>query len=93
MEGISLQDIIAMQHEGAGLIARAEESGSEGCYVEVARYKNRTCCRYCFFKCFGGEILDEMNSRETAECIARVINNAGNTQLSSLIHHLPDYKS
>ena len=56
---------------------RAENSGSEGCYVEVARW-NWDACRwqkFAFLKCLGGELGgdSDLNGEQTAAWIVRVL--------------------
>jgi hypothetical protein len=59
-----------------GLFARAEESGAEACYVEVAKWNphSRRYERFCFIKLFGGEIWQDMDDRSTATRLAAIIN-------------------
>ena len=77
---LTLADVLEVQTQDDSLIARAEFSGSEGCYVEVCRWdeKARRFGRYAFLKCFGGEIgehTDELKTaRGTALEIATAIN-------------------
>ncbi len=56
-ERISREQLLAEQHRDGMLFARAEESGSEGCYVEVARwYEARWRWeRYAFLKFLNGD--------------------------------------
>jgi hypothetical protein len=80
------------QAKETGLLARAEDSGCEGCYVEVARWNDdaRQWQRYAFLKCFGGEDGIDGSSRETADRIAAAIN-APAGRYASLIHNMPNY--
>ena len=63
-----LLDLLEVQTQDDSLIARAEFSGSEGCYVEVCRWdeKARRFGRYAFLKCFGGEIGEHTDELKTA---------------------------
>jgi hypothetical protein len=90
------------------IVARAEDSGCEGCYVEVARWKQGKDChtgtwhRYCFHKLFGGEDLhpdtqdhatkEEMTSYATAGRIAARINRQAGTERLALIHGFPNWE-
>jgi hypothetical protein len=78
--GLTLDEILKIAADHS-LVARAENSGSEGCYVEVARWTDATGYRYdaktgrldktgewqrfAHMKCFGGEDLTE-EVRESA---------------------------
>ena len=74
------------------VFARAEESGCEGMYVEVAKWneKNKQWQRYAFFKFLGGEIGDDLSCEEEARIVAEMINKGRDSE--SFIHNLPDYK-
>ena len=67
-----------------GLLARTEKSGSEGFYVEVARwnYTIQAYQRFCFLKLFEQSAADE---------ITNAINNHFCSDLCALIHSLPNY--
>jgi hypothetical protein len=76
------------------LFARAEHSGSEGCYVEVARWsgKHNTWCRFAHFKCFGGEVrTDKLGAEEAASRIADSINKWHQSHPLPIIYHLPNF--
>ena len=102
---IEIDALVSLATEG-GVIALAEDSGNEGCYVEVARWKDGAdChsgqwCRFAFLKCFGGEDVSgdiepfgkaTNDSRATAQRIAAIINDK-RPYLANLIHRLPNYK-
>lgn len=102
LRGISFEELLEISKDGS-ILARAEDSGSEGCYVEVARWKQGSdChsgdwCRYAFEKVFGGEDLKlehqtagpEVSAHATAERIAARINAASGNAHIALIHHMP----
>lgn len=65
--GPTIEELLAIAKDGA-LFARAEESGCEGCHVEVARWRQGDDChtgqwmRFAFNKVFGGEdVYDPKN--------------------------------
>lgn len=93
--GVSFEELLEQAKQDGMLLARAEESGCEGCYVEVARWNDgaRQWQRYAFLKCFGGEDgIDDGGACETAERIAASINDAaGRPRYPSLIHNMPNY--
>jgi hypothetical protein len=92
--GISLDELLKLAAaDGCGIVARAEESGCEACYIEVARYheSTRTWRRFAFCKVFGGEDGQEPETaRATADRIADRINAAAGGYVN-FIHQLPDY--
>lgn len=95
----SLDALLVEQWEHGMLLARAEESGAEGCYVEVARYNTTTDTwqRYAFAKCLGGEHPDEPDAKaiRTADLFAAEINTASNMPSDwrpPLIHRMPNYE-
>jgi hypothetical protein len=67
-----------------GLLARTEKSGSEGWYVEVARWNetNQSYQRFCFLKLFDQSDADE---------ITNAINYQFRSDLCALIHSLQNY--
>ena len=69
------------------IFAHAERSGSEGCYVEVARwsYLRERWEKICHCKCFGGEIKEhpDLSDNDTAKFIADFLNSRHNG------HNLP----
>jgi len=79
------------------LLARAENSGSEGYYVEVARwsFERERWERYCHFKFLGGEDRhrEDWPPQRLAEHYAREINNAADPKQAglALIHRLPNW--
>lgn len=87
------QELIALNTEEPGLLlARAENSGSEGCYVEVARwsFKRTRWERYCFHKFFDGDVEGKTAIQLCQEMAAEI--NRGSEQ-SRFIHALPDFNS
>lgn len=98
------EELLALATQGY-LVARAEESGCEGCYVEVARCtdKPHSWRRFAFCKVFGGEDLsvqqqdaaspNDLTACRTAERIARRINGVASTTYIPLIHKLPTWGS
>ncbi len=90
----SLKDMLAESAKGM-LLARAEQSGCEGCYIEVAKWNEtaKKWQRYAFEKVFGGEDGKEPETATaTAERIAKEINAAGNVEHGSFIHGLENYE-
>lgn len=102
--------IKGVQESGSdhGLVARAEDSGCEGCYVEVARWNPnaKQWQRYAFLKVFGGEdlTLEEqdvaekrdnlaLGSVQTAIRIASHINASFDGDEARFIHTFPDWRS
>jgi hypothetical protein len=105
--GISLPELLAVAKEsGDGITARAEYSGCEGCYIEVARWsdKRRRWERYCFEKVFGGEHSSDpsrpengdhpncLGCLETAALFAKEINEVACNHNGSLIHNMPNWE-
>jgi hypothetical protein len=78
---IKYNDLILVED---GLLARVEKSGSEGFYVEVARWNetNQSYQRFCFLKLF---------NEPDAEEVANAINWNFRSHLCGLIHSLPNY--
>lgn len=101
MASITLDELKAENAKTGLLLARAENSGCEGCYVEVAKWNDETNRweRYAFEKYFGGEHPSEVDDARvscvtTAEKFAAEINNANRAgEYNSLIHTLPTYGS
>jgi hypothetical protein len=92
-EGHTLAQLIEFQKSEGTLFARAENSGCEGCYCEVARWNLKTHRweRFAFLKCFGGEWVDGITSAsKTAAKFAEAINSAGHCGLS-IVHVMPEY--
>jgi hypothetical protein len=79
------------------LMARAERSGSEACYVEVIRWSNLRARweKFAFEKCFGGEIKEfpDLGDTETCQKIADFINERMGTRFTSLCWGLPTFNS
>ena len=77
------------------LIARAEHSGSEACYVEVARWSalRQRWERFAFEKFFGGELWRNLNAGDTCERLADIINRRAGTHRCSFIHNLPSFNT
>jgi len=75
---VSLRTLLKVK----SLWARAENSGSEGCYVEVAKWNfvSNRWERFAFEKFFGGEMWDDLGDEQTAMRVAAIINlrNKGN---------------
>lgn len=96
--GLTLHDLIALNARDGLLIARAEDSGSEGTYCEVCIWNALTSRfeRYAFKKFLGGEfeINGNMDDVLLAEHCAKLINEASfavNRRHPPLIHHMPTY--
>jgi hypothetical protein len=94
---LTVDEILEMQRRDGMLYARAEQSGSEGTYVEVAIWNpnHRQWQRYAFMKCFGGEhpSLPDAGSIQTARQFADDINHLVHVQdvSFSIIHSMPCY--
>ena len=100
-EGFTLAELVEFQAREGTLFANAENSGSEGCYCEVARWnmESQRFERFAFLKCFGGEYRGEKNSNrgdsvlkatETAARFAAAINSATDRNLC-IVHLMPAY--
>jgi len=89
MAGVKHADLLKLAATGE-LLARVENSGCEGYYVEVARWnvKDKAWQRYAFEKFLGGEI-EELSDRECAVKVADEINTAARNEDASFIHDLP----
>lgn len=89
LRGITLEELVALQTEtGGALLARSEDSGSEGRYCEVARWNERTSRweRFAFYK-YLDDPLDDANAA------ANVINRAAwHYGDRPLVHIMPDWK-
>jgi hypothetical protein len=93
---LSLEDLVRHQREEDDLLARAEYSGCESVYVEVARWSaaKKRWCRYCFLKLLDVAFEGDCNSElELAETIAGMINAATDTQAADrvFVHRLPNF--
>lgn len=66
-----------------GLFARAEDSGAEGCYVEIAKWNrhSRRYERFAFEKFFGGELWADLSAELTAARVAAIINIASESNI------------
>jgi len=90
---VTLSQLIEM----GDVFANVETSGSESCYVEVARWSNERerWERYAFAKMLDVELRDTVNDCDVlGECdsamiIARLINNTRPSP--SFIHSLPEW--
>lgn len=95
---VTLDDLLKHQKEHGDLLARAENSGSEGCYVEVARWKPGSDChsgswrRYAFRKYFDGEHKpdESLSASDIAEHYAAIINVLGSENIE-FIYRLPNW--
>jgi hypothetical protein len=96
-ETITHDALCADNRDSGDFFARAEDSGSEGCYVEVAcwSFERERWERYCFFKFLGGEDQERQDWTPVrlAEHYAREINEAAGPKCSRLpwIHRLPNW--
>jgi len=95
MISVSLENLLKVPD----LLARAECSGCEACYIEVARWsdlRNRWE-RFAFEKCFGGEIKEFPNLGDIATCelVADFINERMKQGRghAPLIHGLPSFNA
>lgn len=98
---LTMEALLELAKEG-DLVARAEESGSEGCYIEVIRWKHGDDChtgewrRYCFEKVFGGEHPSEkddarVSARATAGKYVKEINDVFGNGFVSVFHKFPTW--
>ena len=89
-----LSELIALNESG-DLLARAENSGCESCYVEVARWSDdKGWRRYAFSKCLDYRLdgMEDASDEATAEEIAKRINDAAwHKGKVSFIHNLQAY--
>lgn len=94
---MDVEELLELQRKDGMLYARAEQSGSEGTYVEVAIWNSnhRQWQRYAFMKCFGGEhpTLPDAGSIQTARRFADDVNQILHTQdvSFSIVHNMPQY--
>lgn len=89
---VSLRAILA--DKNLAILARAEDSGSEACYVELAAWdwEAGQWCRYGFEKFFGGELWRGLDCYETCERLAAIINKRKHTDpLQRFIPTLPSF--
>lgn len=93
---ISHPNLCALQKATGDFLARAEDSGCEGIYTEVARWSHcrERWERFCFIKFLGGEDHEraDWTPRQLAEHHAAEINlSAGpNQSIQPLVHCLPE---
>ena len=94
---ISLDGLLEMQRNEGMLWAHAEDSGSESCYCEVARWNEaaRRFERYAFAKCADDRFpeLPEATDVKTAEHAAQLINNVTPQVRLPIVHRMPNPKS
>lgn len=88
---IGFKDLLYIQCEVGGLVARAENSGCEGCYVEVARWNwnYQQWQRFAFTKVFGRD--GNESAFDYASKLAAAINTAGDAEYAPLVHRLPNW--
>jgi hypothetical protein len=99
---VSLVDLLKLQVESGGdLLARAEDSGCESTYWEVARWNEarRRWERFAFEKCldvFRSDVPGlsaDAGDQETAEAVAKIINDAAwHKGRMTWVHTLPTYE-
>lgn len=101
---ISLASLIEESRSEGLLVARAEFSGCEGCYVEVAKWNtgSQRYERYAFEKVFGGEHPSEdgeagrvVSAAKTAQLFCNEINGAGAgvDDYMPIVHSMPNYEA
>ena len=85
MGHVGIDDLSAM----TDIICRIETSGSEGFYVEVARWSAdaKQYRRYAFCKFLGGEILPDAGALDNAREALRLI---GTYEYEPIIHSMPN---
>lgn len=91
---IPIEDLIESNRESGEFIARAEDSGSESTYVEVAKWSHtrHRWERCCFCKCMDYRLPghEDATDRQTAIEAARLINEAGGVVFAKFIASLPE---
>lgn len=89
---ITHQQLIDLNRADQCLLARAENSDSEGCCVEVARwaFKRNRWERFAFFKFFDGDV-EGFTAVDLCHAKVAEINGAPLEEIK-LIHLLPCYK-
>ena len=89
----TLESIIALQTDTMDLFAHAENSGSEGCYVEIARwsYTRQRWERFAFCKLFNEEI-EGLSAVDAAKKIAAQINGVYPEE-SAIVHRMPSWQA
>ena len=102
IEQITLHELIAMSAKDGMLVARAEDSGCEGTYCEVAIWneKTRRFERYAFYKFLGGEFaVPTPGTYCEATYCANLINesscslNVRRSEQAPIIHSMPTFDS
>ncbi len=91
LESVTVADLIdPKKYEPGEIWAHVENSGSEGTYVEVARWSRKAAAwrKYAFEKYLGGELDENIRSRESAEIVTNAIN-AGHDPDAGIVHGLP----
>lgn len=99
---VSLASLIEESSKEGLLVARAEYSGCEGCYIEVAKWNtgSQRYERYAFEKVFGGEHPSEdgeagreVSAAKTAQLFCNDINGAGSgvDDYMPIVHSMPNY--
>lgn len=101
LSSMSFRKLLDLCKSEQDVLARAENSGSEGCYVEIARWnpayqmngnpQKGGWNRFAFDNFFTGQIWKNLSAYETAERIAGIINLRGNQHAANLIHSLPNF--
>lgn len=92
---LSWDYLIGFSTDDEPLLARAENSGSESCYVEVVRWSNerRRWERFAFAKAMDLRRPDHggMTDTELARHLAEVLNKQLGTSESVVFHMLPTW--
>ena len=91
--GLRLHELYALMDNGALLFARAEDSGCEGAYVEIARWcdERNQWFRFAFEKYLGGEDGCESTDWQLAEWAAAKINAYARCRDVAWVHSLPNW--
>lgn len=93
---IAMEGLLEMQREEGMLWAHAEDSGSESCYCEVARWNaaTRRYERFAFCKCADYRFpeLPDATDEVTAEHAAQLINDLIPCNMRvPIVHRLPNW--
>lgn len=93
---ISLDGLLEIQREHGALWAHAEDSGSESCYCEVARWNDarKRYERFAFCNCHDYRFPELPGARDeaTADQGAKLINSLSNlAPRSPIVHSLPNW--
>ncbi len=87
---ITVQEVLDLPR--GEIWARAEDSGCEGCYCEVARLTETGFWRrFAFVKFFNGD-LGDFNAYDCAKMVARFINAHHQTEAYPLIHKMTSWE-